>query len=246
MSHICIEHSFVRPESAAWQEVSEMFDGYRGDAACTVSTPDSLTDRSITTSCSIHDKPSPTTQALGLHLNQQILQNIQSNSSINFTPSNLQTSPCLLHKASNISSRRGLDISLPRFDEISASVSASMSDMTAKTCSSPDRSRVSKLVRAVSRQQLVRSSSCGPLTPPHEIELLSWISELPTHPPEVGSEDTTQNPAPSGQEIEQPSIHQYFAPQNPNPIFQASDIPSLDFASAPWMLRALRVASVFC
>lgn len=244
MSHTCVEHSFVRSKPAASQESSEMFDGFPGDPACTVSTPDSLTDGSITTYSSTYDRPSPTAQTLGLHLNQQILQSIETSSPVQSTLSSSQTSPCLLHKAPNISSRRGLDISLPRFDEISTSISAPMNEMTENACSSPDRSRLSKLVRAVSNQQLVRSNSCGPLTPPQEIELLSWITELPTHPSQASSEDRTQDSTHPGQEIAQPSVHHFFAPPNANSIPQARDISSLDFAAAPWMLRALRVASM--
>lgn len=153
------------------------------------------------------------------------------------------TSPYVL----SISSRRGIDLSIPRFNQLS-SVHRSMSHLPASTRShvrdgsvlfGGRRSKHELISTQDHRQQLLRSHSLGPLTPPHDVEIRSWSQETLCRSPIEAEHDSADQA--SSTERTQAAGPDSSISQAPE-AQQKSVITTLSQESSPstWLEQALR------
>lgn len=153
---------------------------------------------------------------------------------------------------SSMSSRRGIAFNIPRFGQVSGARQAIVlppgntplrvidaSSVPVNTDSKDDLTTIHD-----TRQQLLRSHSLGPLTPPHDIDIGSWSDDVLLMSPvdaEHDAADYTSTQVASGG-----SAMGFSTLRLPTSHLPAGfSIPSQGFPDGPWLDQALRTTSEY-
>ena len=214
-----------------------------GNAASTVSNKNIYPDFLGTSNAHLPSRVICDRLLVGTHLDRTIPSNLERLPQTNLSIPRSQTCSDPLHKAPTIVSRRGFDLNLPSFEEISRPVSASAC-LTSNSMPPPDEhQRDGPFDRTASMHQIIRSSSLGPLTPPLEVEHPSWMSAVGASLTDlsVQSEQTGAS-GPQERDNIQPS-QPVLPPGHSSSSDGTDDVCSLNFGGTPWFLRALRTVS---
>lgn len=152
-----------------------------------------------------------------------------------------QTLPEVSTKSTNIASRRGFDFNLSsRFDDFTRATSHA-------ECEQADpffqHNFVSMVVKRAMKHPFMRSTSLGPLTPPHEAESFSWLPFTSAGHIRASNEVTTNGVAPAPAN----ALHSGGVPltaAGENVLSAVEPFASQNVSGDPWLLRAFRVASM--
>lgn len=153
------------------------------------------------------------------------------------------TLPQGLRRTPSMSNRRGIDLNLPRFDQL-ASTTPIATKMRAEASSHvmEESNLIELATTRNARQQLLRSHSLGPLTPPRDTEVLDWSNRPAVRSRTEAERDSTDQSA-AGRSTPGPgkelSLSQTALPQL-QPDFPMS---SQGLQQASWLDRALRLIS---
>ena len=192
----------------------------------------------------------PSSRPLGIQHPQRVDLQPQANQVMGNTKDSLptglplgraQTTPQLLNKSVNISTRRGFEFSL----------SSQLHDASKSAASFAERepvdatlypTRVGIDTKGATRHPLIRSSSIGPLTPPHELESISWLPSTTHGQNQHSNDETTGGSGPS--DANTPSSHGVAVGQSGGAVQSVVNaFASQSTSGAPWLFRALRTAS---
>ncbi|KAK5940144.1 hypothetical protein PMZ80_007563 [Knufia obscura] len=148
-----------------------------------------------------------------------------------------QTLPHIWDKSPNISIRRGFEFNLSsHIQELTRSTSHAEREPAGPN------SHAHVLAKGATRNQIFRSSSLGPLTPPHEVESLSWLPSTPGGTSQHSVERTTDGSTPATTNMSLSGAS--HVTQAEGGIMSAVNSSASQNASgAQWLLRAFRVAS---
>lgn len=164
----------------------------------------------------------------------------KDNLSTNTTPPRAQTLPQLSGRSPNISIRRGFEFNLSsRLQE--AAVSGSH---TQRETADPifHQNYVDVFAKGATRLPLVRSGSLGPLTPPHDVESISWLPFTSNGQSQQTSDEAANASVPTSANM----LHSYGFPvaQTGGDVLSAAgSFPSQGTSEEPWLLRAFRLSS---
>ena len=150
------------------------------------------------------------------------------------------TLPEVSTKLTNIASRRGFGLSLSsHFDELTRPSSHTQSEIADPAF---HHDLLGVVADGATKHPFIRSSSLGPLTPPHEAESLPWLPCTATDHAEVNNEATTNGSAPTPVN----TLHSGGAlvtAAGGNVLSAVEPFASQNVTGFPWLLRAFRVAS---
>ncbi|KAK5106813.1 hypothetical protein LTS08_000936 [Lithohypha guttulata] len=200
--------------------------------------PSRAVSRDVRTISRLPDRSnSSAVQQMGMQLEHTILQNIEQRLLDKHPISRSRSFPLPL-LAPTISNRRGFDLSLSRLHNLPSPVSTEFCDTVG---TSHDSQLIRTSTEPVSSQHLVRSNSQTPLTPPHEIEVLSWAPDTTTVHPGPSDSDTASSSQP-GRGTIHPGGSRSVPIRDDASTTRAGYVSSLNFASDVWFRRALGAA----
>jgi len=155
-----------------------------------------------------------------------------------------QTLPQLSDKSTNILSRRGFDFNLSsRFRELTRSyprVERETGDAVFH------RNHTEVYAKGATRHHIIRSSSLGPLTPPHEVESISWLPFTSSTGQIRHSTDETTGGSTSTMASTVSNSGVSFTAGGGGVLPAADPFASQSASDEPWLHRAFRVASKQC
>lgn len=184
--------------------------------------------------------PSPLNVSRSSKASNQSMHIVEDQLSVSPLLPRSQTLPLLSNKPTNISSRRGFDLSLSsRFHELTRSISNAEREAADPIF---HQNHVDDLVKEATRHQIIRSSSLGPLTPPHEVESMSWVPFTSTGQVQHISDGSTDGSAPAAANTSH-SNGGAMARAGDNVPSAVDPFTSLSASGGPWLLRAFRAAS---
>lgn len=162
----------------------------------------------------------------------------KNNFSTNTTLPGTQTLPQLSNKSPTISIRRGVEFSLSSRLQEATVPSLHRQHETADPIF--HQNYVDVFAKGASRQPLIRSSSTDPLTPPHDVESMSWLPPTFNAQSQQGGDESNASVSTTANTLHS---HGTRVALTGGIVSSAGSLSSQGASEEPWLLRAFRLAS---